>query len=481
MSEFCSDLQNLNAHQAALVTSIREYEENELTGEQLREALVEDYSPAQLFADEILLLPSIYRRLRDHLRTKGVTILPHRNRRITSSLAVTLFEEEDQATALLLVQKTNGSNSNQADSSVNKANTPSRVAHNMSIRFKETSSKFSGAITENWSEFLDEYMHACQDYELTQTQKLQYMYHMLKGDAKRFYNEKIRDSAANFGDACRIMCDEYRSFTRQTRIKNHLTSLRISNSISKTCSVMDALEKVHQTICKLYLQAPEAYRNETHKIEYLRHAVIGMTWAKEPLSRLASLNLSYQEFYSQLEASIQQERDEKKYLAVDKANAHITGQEATSSEELKQAIPGVLFASQARYGRNPKDNRNGVRTCFKCGSDKHLLRQCPQRKDFIETAAQKVQTYNKFRPNVNNSKRVLYEICEQLEECPQSEEDESFTPAEVFFGDIEFEETIREDSTTQPDEDIPIIVEGLFNSASDQNETNGSHQVETSF
>jgi len=231
---------------------------------------------------------------------------------------------------------------------------------------------------------------------------------------------------------------------------------------------MDALEKVHQTICKLYLQAPEAYRNETHKIEYLRHAVIGMTWAKEPLSRLASLNLSYQEFYSQLEASIQQERDEKKYLAVDKANAHITGQEATSSEELKQAIPGVLFASQARYGRNPKDNRNGVRTCFKCGSDKHLLRQCPQRKDFIETAAQKVQTYNKFRPNVNNSKRVLYEICEQLEECPQSEEDESFTPAEVFFGDIEFEETIREDSTTQPDEDIPIIVEGLFNSASDQ-------------
>jgi len=82
---------------------------------------------------------------------------------------------------------------------------------------------------------------------------------------------------------------------------------------------------------------------------------------------------------------------------------------------------------------------------------------------------------------VNNSKRVLYEICEQLEECPQSEEDESFTPAEVFFGDIEFEETIREDSTTQPDEDIPIIVEGLFNSASDQNETNGSHQVETSF
>jgi len=475
MAQFCSDLQNLNAHQDALVTSIREYERDELTGEKLREAFVEDYSPAQIFAEEILVLPVIYRRLRDYLRENGVTILPHRNRRITSSLAVTLFEEEDQRAALSLVQRTSGANGNQESNSGKNAPSASRLAHNMSVRFRESSSKFSGAITENWSEYLDEYQHACQDYELSQAQKLQYMYHMIKGDAKRFYNEKIRDSTANFSDACRIMYDEYHSFTRQTRIKNHLTSLRVSNMVSQTCSIMDALEKVHQTICKLYLQAPAAYRNETHKTEYLRHAVIGMTWSKEPLSRLASMNLSYQEFYSQLEASIQQEREEKKFVAVDKANAHISGQEATDIAGLKKAIPGVLFATQAHDRKNITSATNtGRKTCFKCGSDKHLIRQCPENGDIMESAAQKVQTYNRFSQNQDNSKRVLYELCQQLEGAVQPRAEDNFETADIFFGDVHLEKSRTEGSGHDSDGEIPIIVDGLYNSVSETADTAGS-------
>jgi hypothetical protein len=107
------------------------------------------------------------------------------------------------------------------------------------------------------------------------------------------------------------MEQEYNSVARQNRIANYLRTLRVTKFIIADRNSSDALEKIHNKISKLALQGPLYCQTEMHRIEYLCFAVIGMTWAKDPLSRASAGGMDYQELFSQLEASIPQERDEK--------------------------------------------------------------------------------------------------------------------------------------------------------------------------
>lgn len=58
------------------------------------------------------------------------------------------------------------------------------------MRLKDTARKFIGAIGECWMEYVDDYKQIARDYNLSVTQKLQYMHSGLRSDAKMFYLEK---------------------------------------------------------------------------------------------------------------------------------------------------------------------------------------------------------------------------------------------------------------------------------------------------
>lgn len=47
-------------------------------------------------------------------------------------------------------------------------------------------------------------------------------------------------------------------------------------------------------------QVPITHRGDAHKIESLLHAVLGHQWAREPLNRIATAGLSFQQPYSEL-------------------------------------------------------------------------------------------------------------------------------------------------------------------------------------
>lgn len=47
-------------------------------------------------------------------------------------------------------------------------------------------------------------------------------------------------------------------------------------------------------------QVSESHRGGTHKIGFLRHALVAYELAKKPLSRVATTGLSYQNFYAEL-------------------------------------------------------------------------------------------------------------------------------------------------------------------------------------
>jgi sugar-specific transcriptional regulator TrmB len=150
----------------------------------------------------------------------------------------------------------NNAEENSQHSFLQEASTFDKAAHHIAMRFKDDSKKFSGALGECWSEFLSEYLYAAEDYKLNPSQKLQYLHHLLKENAKRFFTRNIQGTINTFSEASAMMEQEYNSISRRNRISNHLKSLRISQFITSDCNTSDALEKLHGEISKLAPQGP---------------------------------------------------------------------------------------------------------------------------------------------------------------------------------------------------------------------------------
>lgn len=454
---FADNLTELNPEQQGLVTAIHNYTEEGLNGNEIIEKLKEIYSPPLLFHPKLLELPVIYQMLRDFLKKKGATFKPHPSKRVMPILCNTLFEGSDLELGMQHIRDYQSGKviSNEIEKTSfarpSEIENNTKTAHNMALRFKDEKSKFTGAIGESWSDYLNEYLYACNDYSVTNDKRLQYLYHILKDDAKNFYNDNIKGKVSSFQETCAIMNDEYNSFTRQSRIRNHLNRLRVTEYMTKGHNDTQALELVHRTICKLHKQGPLSYRSEAHKIDYLRNAVMGMTWARDPLCRIAPMQLTYQQLYSQLEASIQQMKDEKTVMLSDRANYNLediaekVGPQ-DQGEPFNDKVPGVLFTGQARYGVNPRQTKK--RACFNCGMTNHLIRDCRKPIKSKYNAQRRMQDNSRGYYSNNDAKQILFELCEQLDIST----DEAIVHTE--------EQKAPEPEYTEPE--LPVVRESLL-------------------
>lgn len=73
---------------------------------------------------------------------------------------------------------------------------------------------------------------------------------------------------------------------------------------------------MYKRILNMKPKVPESHQENTHKIELFRAAVTGYQWAKEPLSRVATAGISFQQLYSELKISVQLERKGAATIAV---------------------------------------------------------------------------------------------------------------------------------------------------------------------
>ena len=89
---------------------------------------------------------------------------------------------------------------------------------------KDADRKFSGSIGECWIEYVDDYKQIARDYNLSVSQKLQYMHKLLRGDAKRLYLDKVDNYATSFNQALEIIERECISTVRQTKVKTYLNT-----------------------------------------------------------------------------------------------------------------------------------------------------------------------------------------------------------------------------------------------------------------
>jgi hypothetical protein len=184
---------------AVYINADPQYPDNECIS-----GLREDFPPSLLYLGKAVLGATILHCLLcNYLQLKGLVYTQStESTRITHGLITMLCElQSDCDTALTLLRNAQPSTSDAVStgSAVNN-NTPAyssepstKIAHSIATRFK-ADQKFTGKLGEDLTEFISNYMDAANDYNLSAMQKLDYMHHLLDGEAKSFNREKILSS-----------------------------------------------------------------------------------------------------------------------------------------------------------------------------------------------------------------------------------------------------------------------------------------------
>lgn len=303
-----------------------------------------------------------------------------------------------------------------APASTNEA-ADSNLAHRVSLRFKDNHAKISGDAHECLDDYVAEYDLVGRDFGLSREQKLRYSHNLLRRDAKRYYLSELEPFAASYADAVRSIRAEYHSAIHQSQAQNTLSSLRMSNFVAEGMTEEKALMETYKTVAKVSKLLPTSHKGEAHRVNYLRGAVVGYSGATEPLSRIPTAQLGFQQLYVELQSALFLSTEAKRALVQDGA---VTAKPvATSSGTLD-----VLYEGQRWYANNPKGkmdraagktasrfNPLSLMGCFNCDKPDHAAKDCPAPYNGAKQESCR-QEYQVKR----NAKRaavvqVLYELC----------------------------------------------------------------------
>lgn len=446
-----ANLEALSLVQRSFILTIRSFDAiitATTTGEEVRAMVAEAFPPTSLFDADLAAFPPVYMRLRDWLNRRGAAIGTHPSRKIVNALANRLYDFEDdreeaKELARVLLQRrvalnsgagsiaSQGNSSDAPRSSGSGGGQSARHIQGISGRYKEERAKYSGGVEQSLSEYLSDYEQICDDYGLDNDQRLQYLHYLFGGEAKRFYDQRIHRQVATFGEALARMGAQYDNETRQTAVRNELVGLSMEEMVGNGYTERQALEHVYQTISKLSPQMPPAYRDDTHKRDFLRSAAANMPWAIPPMSRISTNQLSFQQLYMELVSALQLKKE-----------FDPSGAQDSAGSRGKQ----VLFEGQGMYGRpvkgigatqsgkpkgvsdkgaSPRKRFNplSVAGCFNCDEPSHTMRNCPLPIDAIKAAKRKVAYYDKKAGAGRASTAlVLYQLCVEVNGCVEEDE-----------------------------------------------------------
>ena len=454
----------LTSAQKGFISSIRFLETTpDLTGIHLKRTVADMFPPPSLFRQEICDLPAVHIELRNVLGAKGANLAQHSSHRVVMTLAHGLCEEtEDTQAAIEMAREivaagrrqrvqtpsssSHGEQSPAPRTSGSVSTPTEKVAHNVAMGMTENEKKFSGDLGESGMEYVDDYLQVCRDYSLSPPQRLQFLHNLLRGDVKRYYLNKIDGYETSFQQAIQILEEEYNSPVRQTRVKNYLNSLRVTAFVAEGKEMYDGLALTYKSIIKFSRQAPRSHQGDAHKVEFLRNAVVGMPWSSEPLSRVATHQLTFQRLYSELEAALQLDKESKLAIIRDRARLdqrrgphdHSTGILYTgkgryynnspypserNSTSTHRRFSGRAFRSPSMSKPKGKFNPLSVSGCFNCGGN-HSLRDCTLPLNTSRAATRKMEYYaKKAETKPIAVHRVLADLCQQLDIDSAAEED----------------------------------------------------------
>lgn len=279
------------------------------------------------------------------------------------------------------------------------------------------------------------YTAVSRDYNLTASQKLQFLHNLFRGDALSFYTRDVQPRALTFGDAIGMLQGHFNSVDRQKRVKAELLSLSlVQYTEDADGSARKGLEKLAAHITNRAAMCPMNFRHESHQVEFLRQAVIDHEWATPVLLRVNG-QTRYQEFYTDLAKALQI-HEEKQSRGNKSGSVSKPGTPSSSSK------PTILF-NQPRYGAKkiakaifPGNELD--KSCWNCGKLGHRFPKCHAPLDAARIAARKAQYFEKKSSGgtYNSAKQVLHEVVLGLNDLLELDSDDNIAedPVETFFG-----------------------------------------------
>lgn len=178
------------------------------------------------------------------------------------------------------------------------------------------------------------------------------------------------------------MRDIYDTPAVHARSTNMLNMLKfddfIDYSLEPEKQEVDALYKLHHKISKLAPQGSTLYREDGHKVKYMRRPVLGKSWASQPCSQIITLQLKYIDMYQILKESLQNHIEERKATGSKgpKKVYHITEAQKSLTPDKYGKITGNRRPKPSHWRKSyGKKRRNDCHTCGRKWNKGHVCKE----------------------------------------------------------------------------------------------------------
>lgn len=284
-----------------------------------------------------------------------------------------------------------------------------RQASAMSIPYKDPKRCFSGKLGESLKDAVDAYSRLADEQDLDRTQKSSLFYKCLDGNALKYYRDHVENKHQDYASRIAAMQEKFSSTSLHDGNRSKLENLRLDAvARDEKLSTLEALEKIHDTICVAKDDLPKAFRSEAHLVGFYKDAVLAHDFAVGPIERLDQDNLSLQSFHAALVKALNL-YDQRQRAKGAKPLSFIPGetprftQDATGQALIPHSTHfGKYHAprSSMRPGNKKSEGYNGQRRssgpCFNCDGA-HAIANCDQKIDYRRAAERRLEYFRNQR------------------------------------------------------------------------------------
>ena len=439
-TRFWRGLQLSNGRQTGLRNLFVGYEgQVRLTGLQLKETITEELTPTELAHPDVVINPEIYKRLRLFLESRGISCDATRRsgRLIPRRVICALFESGDEQECMKALSRYDAvkrgddviitpsssphySDQNPHPFAADQQNSPrdvqfretakGKISKVFAANFRTNSDKFSGALEENWPRFLTAYQQVCEEAGVRASEKVQFMRHLLRGEALDFYYDQVIDKTGSWGAAVASFNEAYSSESKMDAVTERLRSLTLSDYESEEKGERQALKDLTKDIERLSPMAHPQLRNDFHKGSFLESAVKDREWALMVSTNHAVMKMPYVQFRTTLE------KFQTKWTSFGKSPQSQRG--PLGSNSFRASRWKVNYAGPAKFGRpssltSPTPRR--TLRCFNCEEENCRVNTCKKPIDLARVARNLAQ-FRTSRSSASQAQftEVFYEIAQVL-------------------------------------------------------------------
>ena len=299
--------------------------------------------------------------------------------------------------------------------------------------------QFTGAPEQSIDTLLRDYEICANSSALDPAQMSLFFVNALADPARQFFLTHCSTSMP-FDHIASQMRRHYNSETRKLQNQSEMDSLELTSFMHKhgVTDLNDGLTKIVNHINALAPQLPAGFGDDAHKTRYLRRAVLGHTFAQQPIAQITSARYTFTQFQTALKESLQLREELSRARAPDMnygqyvrdprdvrpSNSRWPPVRTHQSRDYRDRSRSPFRSNLRDRSRSPyrsgRDARNNNRydrrinpnvrdkkVCWGCGSPDHILsdRKCTPKLETIKT---------NITEHVENNSSAIDDLAEQF-------------------------------------------------------------------